>query len=955
MATNPLPLPPPPSGRGEYSYELKLPPVPKVTGTPIPAAYTGGAGSVSTSPVPLTPPPAAFQLPKGELPLLRDESTIERIISGWDWFMATNPTGRQLTSLNDVKDRIQLVRIGVIGDQSCFYHSVCKALVSIYQNAKALMAWFEEEKKRRTELKLPEETISDRRLRERGASLPLPAYPFNRDTPLERARQLFADKFRRDIATWLLLPAVNPKTQQPYTTEEAKIRLNTTSAALETFMENGLARNPIQVTFSRFPPVPREFTYYKSDGSVHHKTMEVSWASDMVDRLYSYDKATSEEAMTELLSGAVRHDPTALSTTVAAEIKQLRETLGDEKFRTQETVTAIRAMAIEEVHFTDQKAVLAAIQKGVEITQTESKYTSFPSNLKFNLADVTRLRTEFVNRTLEFAPDVELVEGKEVSKPPERNKYFIHYSYVIQTGIDAGESIDQILTNLSMKEVIEYPDGTVIYTDPEAYISKPTDTERQRIRRKGLHTYRDFLVPYIQTLMMLVSTFKAIFDDMNSFDFTKYRKREIGGVAVFDIEGRTFDPTNPDAPQHFIDLLKFSINPIGTFHFYSDDERRAIALRDPRAHLIEEKSVLDLPINLNYFMVNDGANIINYNKFVVEGGKDEYGYRLPTMLRYVLPRLSGDRKNLVRRDAGVSDIITLMPQIVGVNIYIVRAYGDHIDVEHQFLLPNHRAYPSIVINWLGAHFEIIGTWEDGAVKTVFEPERTLPQGELSFIEALREYFVRRVAAGGPKNMYKTLAVSKVPERCGGGSIYGPPATSISSIVCPIPTKEQSVEEALIASLMEQGLTREAAEEEVGKTFVPSPTSGGIIPLPAKPSERKGARPSARGAPSARGRGAPSVRGRVPRVVGAISAEEQMRQAMIESLVGVGYTPEDAAVVVAAQRQPSPIRREEPLPELPPLPPLPPLPQQLGEQKSRSEQPKVSGRLPPRPSTSRGRR
>lgn len=122
-----------------------------------------------------------------------------------------------------------------------------------------------------------------------------------------------------------------------------------------------------------------------------------------------------------------------------------------------------------------------------------------------------------------------------------------------------------------------------------------------------------------------------------------------------------------------VPLLRSSINQ-STGRLFSSSEIEALLKMDPRSELIKDEEVRKLPLNLNYFIMNSGLNILRSEHSSAEDGKKTWS--LPVLLETINPVIRNGVVDRSRtRDAGDDDIIPLMPHILDINIVIAISDG----------------------------------------------------------------------------------------------------------------------------------------------------------------------------------------------------------------------------------------------------------------------------------------
>lgn len=685
--------------------------------------------------------PQSFSVAKGELGSLRDGQVV-KIISGWEWFMANPPTTvEEVKSMDQLRDKIQLIKFGAIGDNSCFYHSVLGTAYPPYQDSKTMITYWENDLKLRAESKEA-------------------AYPSDQPTLITRGKQLLADNFRRDIATWLLLPALKPD-GQPYSEQEALAYLNSTSARVDAFLDRQRARDPMRPIFSQIDQkILKQSVEYASDGTQRDIEYEASWASDKVDGYYSFDENEAKNTVDELILTTVNGTDTFMASNVYPAIVQLREQLGEEKFFTQEGINAIQDVAVSKAGLTPELIEDILKQQGALRTGASS-YKGL--KIGFDRASVQQMMTEFANKVV-------YQSGQDVT--PAESLDYLTYDSQIRQGVNTGRPADEILYNMGLLGKV----GNRYQETKELkayYDASPT-----------LREFREYARQYIETMKAIGVTFRDSFRSPTPIQFSRY----FGQIL-----------TVSQNTSLFIPLLRQSINPVPEPHFFTEEDIKALLREDPRINVIEEaksladtpdrlkaveteaKVLMELPLNLNYFVMDQGRNLSRYNiqSPSVNENDIEYGLRLSTLLRYILPHYNEKARRITRRDAGITDVVTLMPFILNINIFLVKIYGNRIVVHSKYITENPQNYPTVVINWLGGHFEGVGTYETGedgvsSIKTAFEPDHP-------FVIALDEYIRRRDATGGGEvKMEQTLLVNKLPEH------YGPRGSAVVPIPIGVP-------------------------------------------------------------------------------------------------------------------------------------------------------------------------
>lgn len=733
----------------------------------------------------------------------RSDNEVREIYSGWDWFFKTPLlAGNVPKSLEDIRDKVQLVQIGAIGDQSCFYHSTCKALSTLYQNGADVTAYGKD---------VEAKTL----------------YRSDRSNAIERGRQLFCDNFRRAIAMWLFLPAINPVNGQTYTLEEASAFLNVQPGQMMKALTEFIG-DPMRPVFDQF------LHNVKVPKSIVFETLDVEANKSIADPTqYKYTRVTTEqqalfiaelafryynpnthkEAVDELVAKTVNRDTTFMEIVVYPRLQELKAAMeaGGVEFKSDEGIEATKQLLFSLCRFTPQTIEATLASKSVP------SFSGEPS-LPLDFASVNKFIESFGQKVVAKSGETEVnAEGKRVPVPPRRSNYFLNWTIRILLGIVAGYSTDEILAVLDYKSRL-----------PSGRIDAP-----------------DFLVNYITAWKAIVIKFRDIFGDPNRFGYEHYRLAR----------GADGNPILPSA-QDYVNLFPVSINPVPKPHYFTKIEWEQLLTADPRTgYKSIDPDVMKLPININYFMYSNGLGLYNVINNIES-------LQIKNLLNYIVPKMitSGSRKGYVqlRRDAGEDDVITIMPFIVSAHIYIVNLYWDHIHV-HRLYRTTNPAGPSIMINWLGGHFEIVGVADEkGVIATAFAPDHPLV---VAADEYLRRFNLTPADERDPRTpskivvtrvtkMYNTLAVSKVPELPVGYTQIqrilpfperpGQPGKPLQ-IFPPAPLLPQMNDRDLqVALLVSQGYSQADAEAIYPKPSLPFPimaprTPGKVPPTPSRSS------------------------------------------------------------------------------------------------------------------------
>lgn len=369
-----------------------LPEVPSVVGTVVENGYTGGIGSRTSFPTPLVGLPVGLNTfsqqysavkSKNQLTSISDDQ-VEKIITGWDWFSHASKLD---------EDVIQIIRTGSIGDQSCFYHSVLKALVPTYQNKAHILAY--------------SKTIDDMN----GT---------NPSNNLYTARQRFTDIFRRSIADWLCSPAINPQTKCAFTETEAFVHLNTRPRGIEQILSKEV-NDPMTVHFDPFNVVVERKVPSGTDNKVTIKCYK--WAHNVFEDLVGDNKEAKESMITYLMQHAVFSTNKSIESMSTA-IKHVIAGQSPEVRRSADGIKATHTAAITAGHITRDELLTLLSSKGITSENIESIKKSFLKELQ---------------KTLSIA-----------SKSEDLMKYYNIYNIIINDGLASGETANDTLVKCTL-------------------------------------------------------------------------------------------------------------------------------------------------------------------------------------------------------------------------------------------------------------------------------------------------------------------------------------------------------------------------------------------------------------------------------------------------------------------------------------------------------------------------
>lgn len=633
--------------------EVKLPDLPRVIGTIIPTAYTGNVNLNNVITLPAIIPPTRPRITKGRLGSISDNTT-EKIITGWDWFSKDKSS-----SDYPLEDQIQVIRAGAIGDNSCFYHSTCKAISPIYQNEVDIIRCA-------TAIAGKPEDVKD----------------------LYHARQILVDNFRNDIGFWLTSPAIDQKTGQPYTEADARRYLNTRTKSIALYLMKEV-KDPRRF---KFKPFDIEYERKLSRGKGETVTRKYKWAHHIYEDLVSDDEKIRNDTYQLLINDTVGHDdPGVFETAAVQAVDQCLDTQSSQLKYSPDGIAATREAALKALRFT-------------------------PESLKKTLEkrDITH------EKNVAIQDEMKKILVKALDPDDDWTLYYFNYIRIINDRLAEGCITNQVLVHCSLLDQRTMKPTVARFSHFVDYMRTYIDKRRK-------------MIDFIKTTFLNPAT-------MEPANYPMAVQREIiaGGV------------------DKFLQILAESING-ATGMYYKPAEIQNMLDRDIRVGIIDDPETLKYSININYFMVNEGMNIHHFND------EDDVGvrtFKLKNLLDVIRPQMNSKGKVIGRRDAGEDDIIGMMPFILGIDIYLVQLYGDHIRVHRSYYNSSEDSdvhnSPSIVIHSTGSHFEVVGVYESESVKTIFEPNHP-------FIAAIHEYTKRlNRSHDGHDGVYRSLQVSKIP-------------------------------------------------------------------------------------------------------------------------------------------------------------------------------------------------
>lgn len=166
------------------------------------------------------------------------------------------------------------------------------------------------------------------------------------------------------------------------------------------------------------------------------------------------------------------------------------------------------------------------------------------------------------------------------------------------------------------------------------------------------------------------------------------------------------------------DFILKSINP-QTEQLFTEQQYDILMNTDPRRHLnvageslVQNEQDLNTPLNINYWMMGCGVNIVRTS--VLESLK----ITMEKTISAISYRSRGENS-----DAADSNMLPLFVHIFNVDMFICNVFKDHINVLHRYPAEN-TSNLCMVINIHGGkdggHFETVGLIEQNSIKTLFE-------------------------------------------------------------------------------------------------------------------------------------------------------------------------------------------------------------------------------------------
>lgn len=757
--------------------------------------------------------------------------TVEPISTGWDWFQ--KPDSKTL------EDKIPIYRIGAIPDNSCFYHSLATALVPTYQEEKKVLTYW------RLNRGLPSSHAAS--------------------SQLYVARQTFVDNFRRSIVQWLRRTATNPRTGAIYSEEEAKrvltdqpwFRISRASSS------DGASRiqDPTHVTFGD----------WRGNVTLGEGDRPIGWAYRYLQDLVAEDEKENHpraDAIQWLYENTVNRSLDSESAEQLRQyLRQVRDGQSAEDQRSDAGLQEIKDAAIAASRWTSPEQISEVLlTKEID----PATYRKMSGDLVDALLPLFRRRV------------VATALGLPVDTPSRQ--VMDHYN-LVASDPDNSAALQERMSDPEILRQAYYDRsdaiiGSIFFTlareQKEGDPIKTALTEANLAvldSKKKLQPNPALLAELLPIEQNPQEALRKILTSAEAFA-SKLRRL---AIRIYDLFGRPdalrfgayprdVIATAAQRREDFAILMGNSVDaapatPVtagaGVASRYFTPERiEAILSEDPRSGMIEDPRLLELPLNINYFMLDNGTLIERYPTVVTDAPK----YSLFELIRVIGPYIDAQGKvplhsalrELPRFDAGEDDFLPISALMFRINVILVQVYSNYIGVNRVYGGGRDNQYdnqaPSVVINWTGGHFECLGTLEEGgslerkielreggppsdkkkSLKTVFEPNHP-------FIRAIQEYRdldSRLKATGDGKTVYDTLTVSRRP--IPPPAPFTPPRRppSLHPGVTPLSFTEE--EQIAIAISESQGVPAHLAREQV---LARRPLRAGLPILRASPARR----------------------------------------------------------------------------------------------------------------------
>lgn len=223
---------------------------------------------------------------------------------------------------------------------------------------------------------------------------------------------------------------------------------------------------------------------------------------------------------------------------------------------------------------------------------------------------------------------------------------------------------------------------------------------------ENINSYDDFLKSTSNKLENIYKFVKSCivkikyeFGDGLNYEYGKYKESEI--------------------PKDLKNIKKLYLKSVDTNGVQLTEKKYdEFMSRDPREDFdIKKDDVLyKLPLNINYL------SMMNYTIIEKVYSENQKSFQLNNLIRTIDSR----------EDAGWNNIITLIPQILKINIHIIEIYKDEMKLYRTVPENWENGYKNIVLRGNGYHFEVVGCMNNGEIQTVFEYDDVL----ISLIKSL---------------------------------------------------------------------------------------------------------------------------------------------------------------------------------------------------------------------------
>lgn len=199
----------------------------------------------------------------------------------------------------------------------------------------------------------------------------------------------------------------------------------------------------------------------------------------------------------------------------------------------------------------------------------------------------------------------------------------------------------------------------------------------------------DYMKDMFNIIKICVIKIKYEFGDIRNYEYGKFLQKDIPN-------------TEEELKQVMLNKNTVDLNGKN----FTEKSFNEFMMRDPRLDFNVDKDdiLYKLPLNINYLRMMDYTIL---EKVYIE---NQQTFHLNTLINRVNSR----------KDAGWDNIITLIPDILNVNLHILEIYSSKIKVYRSIpeLFDNDRV--NIILRGDGTHFELVGFLnENGKMQTVF--------------------------------------------------------------------------------------------------------------------------------------------------------------------------------------------------------------------------------------------